>query len=327
MPHKLRDPYRHKFDPAKFKITNWSEYNEALKNRGCITIWFTPELAKQWYHKPQATKSQGRQKTYSNLAIETMQVISTVYDQRLRQTEGMVVSIVELMNLNITVPDFSTLARRKPDLRIENLSGILDSDEIINIIIDSTGLKIVGPGEWHETKHNLKKRKSWRKLHIAIDKKSQKILSSELTTHEVGDPTPVPELLEEIQQSINETFYDAGYDNDSVYKATAAKGATAIIQPHKNAVLSEHYREALTRRDEILLDRAEYGARKWQEISGYNFRALVETAMYRYKKIIGPGLHSRKIENQKVDSKIACVILNKMVDLGMPVSEKIKKAS
>ena len=163
--------------------------------------------------------------------------------------------------------------------------------------------------------------------HIALDKKSQKIVSSELTTHEVGDPTPVPELLEQIQQTIDTTFYDAGYDYNSVYEASAAKGATAVIQPHKNAVLSKHYRKQLTRRDEILLDRAEYGARKWQEKSGYNFRSLVETAMYRYKRIIGPGLHSRKIENQQVDSKIACVILNKMIDLGMPISEKIKKAS
>ena len=327
MPYKLREPYRHKFKKAHYKITNWFEYNEALKNRGRITVWFTPELAKQWYHKSTEKKSQGRQKTYSNLAVETMQVISTIYDQRFRQTQGMVQSIVELMNLEITVPNFSILSRRKSDLRIANLSTMLDADEIVNVIIDSTGLKIVGPGEWHQTKHNLKTRRSWRKLHIALDKKSQKILSSELTTHEVGDPTPVPELLEQIQQAVNSTCFDAGYDNDSVYEASAAKGAAAIIQPHKNAILSKNYRSELTTRDEILLDRTEFGSRKWQEQSGYNFRALVETAIYRYKKIIGPGLHSRKIENQRIDSKIACVILNKMVDLGMPISEKIKKAS
>ena len=325
MPYKLKNPYRHKFEKAKYKITNWPEYNNALKQRGNINIWFQPNVKEQWYYKKPKNANRGRQKTYSDFAIFTMRTLGSIYKQRLRQTEGFVKSIIKLMDIDLNIPDYTTLSRRTEDLEVSNLSNMLDSSEVVNVIIDATGLKIFGIGEWQECKYNLNKRKGWRKLNIAIDRKSQKILSSELTTNNDADHTPVPELLNEINNKIASVSGDCAYDCKPVYESILKVNARAIIPPKENAVIS---RECLkyypTRADNINLI-AEIGKQKWQKESGYNYRSLVETAMYRYKMIVSDKVYSKKIVNQNVESKIGCYILNKMVDLGMPIS--VKKAA
>jgi len=221
MPYKLKDPYRHKFSKARYRLSNWKDYNKSLRSRGNINIWFTSDIIEGWYHKPGYKKTQGRQKRYSDLAINTMRVLGTIFNQRLRQTQGFTESIVSLMKINLTIPDYSTLSRRTETMHIPNLSSMLISEEPINIAIDSTGLKVYGAGEWFITKHG-KKHRSWQKLHIAIDIHSQKIIASELTSQDTGDSTVVPDLLEKIEHNVDKMLGDTAYDNFWVYEALDA---------------------------------------------------------------------------------------------------------
>ena len=323
MPYKFNEPRRHKFEKSRYNLLNWPEYNQALKSRGKITIWFTPEVIKQWYYKPPKTKSPGRQYTYSNMAIQTIATLQTIYKQALRQTEGLVESIVESMQVDLQVPDFSTFSRRMEELELPQLTTMVASDQIINLVIDSTGLKVYGPGEWHECKYALKQRKSWRKLHVAIDTNTHKIVSSELTTHDIGDPSAVPELLNHVKQKLGSVTADGAYNTKNVYEAIENKGAKVIIPPHANAVFSKNAEGEINSRDLTLLYVMLKGRLRWQKESGYNLRSLVETVMCRYKKIIGNGLRCRKMSKQIIESKLGCYVLNKMVDLGMPNSVKM----
>lgn len=327
MPYKLKDPYRHKFNKAKYHLTNWPAYNEALKSRGKLTIWFTDDVIEKWYYKSSQKKSPGRQKIYSNLAILTMRILGTIYGQRLRQTEGLVESIVTLMNLDLDVPDYSTLSRRMADVEIPDLSSMLKPDDIVNVIIDSTGLKIFGTGEWQECKYNLKQRKDWCKLHIVIDRETQKIIASELTSNHVGDVTAVPNLLNQVNQNIATVTADGAYDIEQVYKNIANLNAIAIIPPKENAALTNHCIENMPARTTNINSINDIGRQKWQQTSGYNLRSLVETTMGRYKKIISHMVFSKKFKNQQNESKIGCYILNKMTEFGMPESFKVRASN
>ena len=324
MPFKLKNPVRHKFPKYRYKLTNWAAYNAALKTRGKINFWFPPNMTKLWYHKKQNKKNPGRQKTYSNLAILTMWTIGTIFKQRLRQTEGLLESIFNLAKINLQIPDYSTLSRRTEDLNVPNLSDSLDKNEGADVIMDATGLKILGVGEWLKQKHKIKKPKGWRKLHIAIDRESGKILSSELTTNAISDHAVAPDLLDSIPNHKTTVCGDSAYDVSYVYKAISSCGAEAIIPPHITAQISAESIKDYPNRVDLIKRIRKLGKLKWQKESGYNWRSLVETTMSRYKKIIGDSMNSRKITNQKIESKIGCYILNKMTDLAMPETFKFK---
>ena len=196
-------------------------------------------------------------------------------------------------------------------------------DEPIHILVDSTGLKVCGLGEWQETKHGLQKRKTWRKLHLAIDEKTGDIVASELTTNKEDDPSQIPALLDQIEEDIESIAADGAYDKQDVYDVleTHQQGPIrVIIPPRKDAVLSENACTSPTSRDKHIISMKEDGRLKWQKETGYNRRSLAETAMFRYKVIIGGQLRSRNFENQKTEARIGVAILNKMTNLGMPVS-------
>ena len=197
MPYKIRNSRRHKFKKARYKITNQSQYNQALINRGSITLWLSPDIIRAWHPKKRKQKLQGGQFKYSDIAIEAAITIKTVYHLPYRATQGLLESIMRLMNFNITVPHYSRICRRARILEIPEFVNI-NNDEHLNIIIDSTGLKIFGAGLWHEEKHGLKKRREWRKLHLVIDRNSQTIIAQELTTSQDSDTATVPELLKQL---------------------------------------------------------------------------------------------------------------------------------
>jgi hypothetical protein len=186
MPNKLQDPHRHKFEKAKYKISNSREYDQALKNRGSLTIWFSEESIAGWNNIDIAkNRKRGRPATYSDLAIETCVTLGLVYKQRLRQTEGFVESIIKLLQLDLQVPDHTTISRRSGKIKISK--SFKTKDKPLVVAIDSTGLKIYGEQEWQEEKYLLRTRKSWRKLHIGIDDEDGSIISSELTSHLTSD--------------------------------------------------------------------------------------------------------------------------------------------
>ncbi len=320
MPYKHNHERRHKFDKARYKVMNWPEYDQALKTRGSLTIWFTDEAIKEWQPE-NLQKKRGGQAVYSDIAIETGLTLRSLYKLGLRQTEGFLESISSLMGLELSIPDHTTFSRRSGKLNITKFKR--EPGEPIHLLVDSTGLKISGSGEWQETKHGLQKRKNWRKLHLAINEATGSILASELTTNKSDDPSQVPVVLNQIDEEIESMMADGAYDTQEVYNVLSNHKSgpiQGIMPPRKDAVLSDNVFTSPTTRDQNILFIKENGRLKWQKETGYNRRSLVETAMFRYKTIIGGQLRSRNFKNQKTESRIGVAILNKMINLGMPVS-------
>ena len=307
--------------------TDWAAYDQALKKRGSITLWMSDEAIAQWNSKP--TGKRGAQLTYSDLAIETSLTLRLVFKQGLRQTEGFVESLFELMNLDLKAPDHSTLSRRGMVLDIPSSTASF-SDEGLVVVVDSTGLKIFGAGEWSETKHGLSRRRQWRKLHLSINAKTLEIVESSLTDNQVGDSTEALHHINTIEAPINEFMADGAYDCHQIYDAVEARddgGNNAItIPPRKNAVVSEHFPENATRRDVHVDFIDTHGRSAWEMENEYSRRLLVENAMGRFKGIIGSTLRARDIKSQKVEALLSCNILNKMARLGTPLRPSMAQA-
>ena len=308
MPYKHSESRSHKFTKPKYKVTNWPEYNDALRQRGDFTIWFTEAAIAEW--RPAKTGARGRPQEYSDHAIETAILIRQVFHLPLRQTEGFMNSLTRHMNAAICIPDFSSISRRSVDLPRHILSKALQSGSLV--IVDSTGLKVYGKDEWHQEKHDVPARRTWRKLHLAV----------ELTTPEVGDPTAVPDLLGQIDTPFEAFMGDGAYDGEPVCKAVLVKqpDAKVIVPPHKSAVRSP---TDDTQRDEHIRAIEEHGRIAWQKKTDYGLRAHVELAIQRYKRIIGCAMKVRALAQQKTEAWFSASALNIMSHLGMPVSVKI----
>jgi len=317
MPFKAQAKVRHKFDKKKYGVRNWPAYDKALKNRGDITIWFTDEAIKSWKANP-THRAKGAQPVYSDLAIETGLTIRTVFHLGLRQAEGFLESLKKLLKLNISIPDHTTLSRRRNNLIIKRWKG--KADESVVVLIDSSGLKVFGEGEWLETKHGAKKRKVWRKLHLTIDRKTGLILSFSLTSHTKDDASEIAPLVDDIEDDIYSLTGDGAYDRDEIYEYLHSKGIEGIFPPRKDAVLSDEAESNPTTRDKNIKHIKKHGRMSWQKEVNYNDRSLVEVAVYRYKTLIGRSLRSRNRHNQETEAAIGCSIINKMTNLGMPES-------
>ncbi|MDN3030523.1 MAG: IS5 family transposase [Candidatus Tisiphia sp.] len=324
MPNKHQDPYCHKFARAKYKISNSREYDQSLKNRGSLIIWFSGEAVAKWNNPVSVHKKRGGQAIYSDLAIETCVRLGLVYKQHLRQTEGFVESIIKLLNLELKTPDYTTISRRTKKLKVSRHRRA--NRDPVTLCVDSTGIKIYGEQEWQEEKYALKARKSWRKLHIAVDENGY-IASSELTTHNISDCATIGTLLEEIDSPIDTVLADGAYDQPSTYKALIAHQnqhgneipIKAVVPPNLG-LRAEMPDDSKLRLDNIRL--MEQGRKRWQKHTNYGRRAKAENAIYRYKSIIGNKLKSRTFLNQKTESKVAANILNIMTKLGMPDTKK-----
>ena len=317
MPYKHNESRRRKFTKPKYRVTNWPEYNEALRRRGDITIWFSAEAINDWH--PAKTGARGRPQEYSDVAIETTVFIRQVFHLPLRQTEGFMSSLALILKADINIPDFSSISRRSIELPRHVLSKATAPGSLV--IVDSTGLKVYGKDEWHQDKHNVPARRTWRKLHLAIDEKHQ-VLACELTTPDVGDPTAVPDLLDQITTSFGTFMGDGAYDGDPVSQAVLDKqpDAQVVIPPHKTAVCSD---AGDSQRDRHIQTIAQNGRIAWQRKTGYNLRSHVELAMQRYKRIFGNLMKARALPQQKTEAGISASALNRMTNLGMPVSVEI----
>jgi transposase len=318
MPYKFNESRRHKIPLARYRVTNWPDYDAALVRRGSLTVWFTEGAVEAW-HAP-ATGERGGQPIYSAIAIETGLALRLVFHQPLRQTEGMLRSIADVLGVDIAIPDHTTLSRRGGGLTI--LPNRADRDEPLHLLVDSTGLKIYGEGEWLDQKHGTRSRRRWRKLHLGVDADTHDIVASELTPDDVGDVSELPELLDQIDADVASMTADGAYDGDAVYDAVLERypEAAVVIPPRATAIPSK---TTTTQRDGHLEVIGKHGRMSWQRSSGYNRRSLVETAVYRYKTIIGRKLHARILPNQRTEAKLGCDILNRMTDLGMPISLRI----
>jgi hypothetical protein len=299
MPYRFTEGRRHKFSKARYRVTNWPEYDAALVRRGSLTVWFTEEAVAAW--RAPATRERGGQPIYSAIAIETGVALRLVfYHQPLRQTEGLLRSIADLLGVDIAIPDHTTLGRRGRGLTI--LRKWPDGAEPLHLLVDSTGLKIYGEGEWLDQKHAIRSRRRWRKLHLGIDAITHEIVASDLTPDDVGDISEIPAPLDQIDAEVASMTSDGAYDGEAVYDAVAERHpeAVVIIPPRTTAVPNE---TTTTQRDRHIAEIEEHGRMGWQRRSGYNRRSLVETAMYRYKTIVGRRLDARTLPNQRTEQK------------------------
>jgi transposase len=319
MPYKFNESRRHKIPKTRYRVTNWPEYDAALVRRGSLTVWLTEEAVSAW-HAP-ATGERGGQAVSSDIAIETGLALRLVLHQPLRQTEGALRSIAELLGVQIRIPDHTTLSRRGGGLKV--LAQRVEQDQPLHLLIDSTGVKIYGEGEWLDQKHGVRSRRRWRKLHLAVDANTHEIVAVELTPDDVGDVSALPDLLDQIGDPVGSVTADGAYDGDAIYDEVLQRhpAARVIIPPRSTAIVSE---TRTTQRDDHLRAIEQHGRLGWQRRSGYGRRSLVETAMYRYKTIIGRRLHARTLSNQRTEAKIGCNVLNRMTSLGMPVSVRVK---
>jgi transposase len=318
MPYKFNESLRHKIPKAKCRVTNWPEYDAALIRRGGLTVWFTEDAVAAWHAT--ATGVRGGQPVYAPIAIETGLALRLVFRQPLRQTEGLLRSIADALEIDIAIPDHTTLSRRAGGLVI--LPQLVSPAEPLHLLVDSTGLKIYGEGEWLDQKHGLRARRRWRKLHLGVDASSQEIVAVEVTLDDVGDVTELPLLLDQIDASVASVTADGAYDGESVYQAVAERhpSAAVIIPPRATAVPGA----TIIQRDRHLAEIEEHGRIGWRRRSGYSRRSLVETATYRYKTVIGRRLQARILPNQRTEAKVGCNVLNRMTCLGMPISVRVR---
>jgi len=297
--------------PPAYKTRNWPAYNEALRRRGSLTIWFDPAMT--WEAAP--TGKRGRQPDYSGEedqktvrgtvfptnAIQTCLTIKVLFGMALRQTTGFVESLLRLTGLDWSVPNFSTLSRRQKTLKVN--IPYRGSDGPLHLLIDiepvsatgssepARGIKVEGEGEWNARKHGGTKRRVWRKIHIGIDEQTLEIRAAELTTSDVGDAPMLPELLDQIppDQEIasvtapsrglhanHRRATDGAFDTRKCHDAIAACGVAAIIPPRKNAKPWKPDSPGAVARNEALRASKRFGRTIWRRWSGYHRRSRVE---------------------------------------------------
>jgi Transposase DDE domain len=290
VPYKLHRKGRHHIPRHKRRVTNWRDYDAALRNRGSLTIWFTEEALADWKAQPRTTP--GEQRQYSDL--ETALTLRVVFRMALRQTESLIGSIMRMLDIDLPVPDHTTLSRRACGLPVQSHSRIRSSE--LHLIVDGTGLKLRGAGEWLLEKHGTAKRRAWRKLHIGIDAVSGEIVAFDLTDKDVDDASRVEPLLAQLSAAPASLIADGAYDRSVVHDAVMGGNprARVIVPPCNGAAPEPTATSSPTQRDEHVLAIKARGRANWQKATGYNRRSKVEAAMSRYKRIIGDTLVNRR---------------------------------
>ena len=304
--------------PPRYKTCNWPTYNEALKQRGSLTIWFDPKMV--WV--PPSTGKRGRQRQFSDAAIQTCLTLKVLFGMALRQTTGFVESLLRLVGLDWTVPDFSTLSRRQKTLAVN--IPYRGSEGPLHLLIDSTGIKAEGEGEWNARKHGGTKRRLWRKLHLGIDEQTLEIRAIEVTGSSVGDAPMLPELLSQIPASveIGSVTADGAYDTRKCHDAVANRGAQAIIPPRKNAKPWKPSTTGAIARNEALRASKYLGRAIWRKWTGYHRRSRAEAKM-NCVKLLGQSLMARDFDRQVAELQVRAAVLNAYTALGIPVTRPV----
>ena len=329
MPFKHNAAHRHQIPLQKFRVKNWPEYDAGLRQRGSITFWISEAAISGWLATRRITA--GVQSRYSDLAIETSMMCGIVFHQPLRQTEGLMSSLLRLMGIDLPVPDHTTLSRRCASLSLSKASGrhkTTAPDEPIHILVDSTGLKIYGAGQWPKDKHGSKSPREWRKLHIAVDADTGEIIAEVLSDQNSSDISQVTDLLEQIDRPVASFAADGAYDSVETYRSLRQHSpGVSIIVPPRAWLLPENIYGPPDQRDWHSRTIAEHGRMKWQAITNYGRRSNVETTMGRYKSINSNSLRSRQFANQQSEIKLGCRILNRMLTSARPDFVRVKDLS
>lgn len=307
---------------ATYRIRNWPEYDTSLRRRGSLTFWMSTDLLENWTTKKK-TGARGASPTYTDAAIETLAVLKYLFGQASRQAEGLLSSIFEMMQVDLPVPDHTTLSRRMAKLEVR--LPIKPKEAARHVVCDSTGVKVYGEGEWKVRQHGVAKRRTWRKLHLCVDEQTREILVAGGSTNSISDGEMLPLMLAEVTDKIEQVSADGIYDQRKCYEAIRQARARAAIPPRRGARIWQHGNTKAERlvRDENLRSIRKQGRKKWKHEISYHRRSLAETTVFRYKTIFGDKSQSRKIENQFNEMFIKCAALNRMTHLGMPQSYKV----
>jgi IS5 family transposase len=244
-------------------------------------------------------------------------ILRLVFKLPLRQAEGFLRSLLSLMDADLEAPDHTTLSRRSQHLDV-NLHPVPVS-EPLHLIVDSTGLSIVGEGEWAAVKHGGRGKRGWKKLHLGVAR-SGVIVAEVLTDGNADDAKTTLNLINDVEGDIASFTADAAYDTNAIYDAAGARGSEVIVPPIKTATRSRRQRPRSSARNRTVMKVKEIGRRRWKKESGYHRQARVENVFFRYKTIIGDRLRARHPRSQEAEAWIACSILNRMTTLGRPES-------
>lgn len=302
-----------------YRIRNWPQYNKGLKQRGNVTFWLSQSTIDTWYDTEKTGKP-GSSMTYSDTAILTMMTIKQVYGLPLRALCGFVESVFKLMQLDLSVPDYTTLSRRLKRLKVT--LPVVPTSGARHVVVDSTGVKVYGEGEWKVRAHGISKRRGWRKLHLAVDESTSEILAAVVTDNDCHDGEVLGELLDAIEDDISQVDADGAYDQAHCYDYIDERDAVAGIPPRRNGKIWFHGNRKGPKhpRDENLRRIRQVGRDNWKGEIGYHRRSIAETAMFRLKTAFGGKVASREMDRQINELLVQCVVLNQMIQLAKPDS-------
>ncbi len=304
--------------PTRYRTTNWSDYNAALRKRGSLSVWFDPEMV--WH--ADKTDKRGRPETFSDAAIQTCLTLKVLFGLPLRQTVGLVESLVQMAGLDWPVPDYSTLCRRQARIAVQ--VPYRTSGQPLNLLIDSTGIKFRGDGEWQARKHGPSRRRQWRKVHIAMDAGTGDVRAVEFTSSRQGDSPLLPELLAQIppEETVGTVTADGAYDTRRCHGAIIGRGADAIIPIRRNGRDWKEDCPASAARNEILRATRRLGRTLWKKWTGYHVRSRVEAQM-NCLKLFGERIMSRDPNRQTAEIQIRIAIMNRFSALGRAEIERV----
>lgn len=309
---------------AKKTIRNWSALDAAHRRRGeLITVFFDPDC--EAFAPPPQSGKRGHPRLYSDNHIEALLAVKVLLRLPLRAVEGFARGMARIAKAEWPVPNYSTLCRREAKLHVD-LGEVLKPGKKHILLVDSTGLKVFGEGEWKVRTHGTDgKRRTWRKIHLLVDRESGAVVAVETTDNNVGDSVVLPALLPE---ELNGDFVlgDGAYHTRGLHRNVHAKGGTLLTPPPVNAVRWKpyHHREeepALAFRNAQLTPLQRLGRTQWKIQSGYSQRSFVESTNHRLKSLTGDRLSARTLDRQKVEVRLRCKALNALV---VPASQARK---
>jgi hypothetical protein len=310
---------------VRYRLTNWATYNQALIQRGRLELWLDEQTRQSWYHS--GPQNPGGAYRYSDACIQAALQIKYVLGLAFRQTQGFIASLLEAMHLNLQTPSYSQLCRRQVGRLPVRTPGPTPppGEQSAYVVVDSTGLKVYGEGEWKVRQHGTSQRRTWRKVHMAYDETTNEVLAIKLTTNDIDDASMLKPLLEELTQPVSRVAADGAYDRAKVYDYLQAQGIQAIIPPRVNAIRWLDQQGQLLRhaRNEAVAAIERIGLSEWKQQVGYHRRSKAETGMYRLKTIFGDRLQSRALGRQQVEVRVKAACLNQFSRLGMPKAVKL----
>jgi IS5 family transposase len=306
----------------KYRLRNWSQYNKALVRRGSLIVWVSDDVLSAW-HNTARTGRRGKPLDYTDTAILCMATLAEVYRLPLRATRGLLRSIITLLGVELSVPCYTTLCRRRRALEVELPRR--QKSEPLHLVVDATGVKVYGEGEWKVRQHGWSRRRTWRKLHLGVDEATGEVVAAAVSTNSFKDSQLLPDLLEQVEGELSQVSADGAYDSRNCYDALRERAARAAIPPQKRARIWQHGNTKRERhlRDENLREIRRKGRAQWKRESGYHRRSLAETAVFRVKMIFGERVRARSFDGQASQLLVRCATLNRMTHLGMPDSYKV----